>query len=250
MGQSTVIATAFTAIMFVAGVSILLMTSISSFDTLAGAITDQAKQNDILLHERVEFGFWTLDDTNTLRINITNSGDTAIMLTKFDTIDLLVSLNNGSDITRWVGFDQDGVSGDYWKITRVFFRDSEGDLVNPMSLTSPVYGGWDPLETIEISINLAEAAPTFQYLSFVTPNGVQTHSSLTVELDYGQVTITAGSSNVTASHDLGRVPDNVQLTAGSSVNQDYWVSSWTNTSFVIEMGSSPVSDVVFFWQVR
>ena len=57
MGQSTVIATAFTAIMFVAGISILLMTSVSTFDTLAGAINDQSQKNDILLHEKIEFGF-------------------------------------------------------------------------------------------------------------------------------------------------------------------------------------------------
>lgn len=250
MGQSTVIATAFTAIMFVAGISILLMTSISSFDTLAGAITDQAQQNDILLHERVEFGFWALDDVNLLRINITNTGDTVIMLNEFDTIDLLVSLNNGLDTTRWVAFEQDGVSGDYWKINRVFFRDEEGDLVNPMRLMSPVYGGWDPLETIEISINLDEVAPTFQFLSFITPNGVQTHSSLTVEIDYGKITVLTTETSVTVNHDLGRVPVNIQVTAGGQYEDFVWTRDWTDTNFVLELGNNPNSDTIFFWQVR
>ncbi len=248
MGQSTVIATAFTAILFVAGISILLMTSVSTFDTLASAITDQAQQNDILLHERVEFGFWTFDDANTLRINVTNTGDTSIMLTEFDTIDLLVSLNNGADTTRWVAFDQGG-SGDYWEINRVFFRDTEGDMVNQISL-SPLYGGWDPLETLELSINLAEVAPTFQYLSFVTPNGVQTHSSLTVDLDYGKTTIITGVRSVTVSHDLGRIPMSIQVTPSSSLNREYWVENWTIDSFQIIMSSNPTEDTDFFWQVR
>lgn len=248
MGQSTVIATAFTAILFVAGISILLMTSVSTFDTLAGAITDQAQQNDILLHERVEFGFWTLDDANTLRINVTNTGDTSIMLTEFETIDLLVSLNNGVDTTRWIAFDQGG-SGDYWAINRVFFKDAEGDMVNPISL-SPLYGGWDPLETLELSINLVELAPTFQFLSFITPNGVQTHSSLTVELDYGRATLPDSTSSVTVYHDLGRVPVNIQITAGSDANKVYWVQNWTSTSFDIHTDGNPSNDIVFFWQTR
>lgn len=105
MGQSTVIATAFTAIMFVAGVSLLLMTTVSSFDTLSGVISDQSQQNDILLHEMMEFGSSSLDDSNILRVNITNTGDTSVMLTDFENADLLVSINNGSETTRWVDFD-------------------------------------------------------------------------------------------------------------------------------------------------
>ncbi len=250
MGQSTVIATAFTAIMFVAGISILLMTSVASFDTLAGAITEQSQQNDILLHERIEFGFWTDDDANTMRINVTNTGDTSIMLSDFNTIDLLISLNNGSDTTRWVQFDQRGSSGDFWEINRVFFRDAEGDLVNPMKLTNPIYGAWDPLETIEISISLSEVDPTFQFLSFITPNGVQTHSSLTVELDYGQATLLQSQGWVLVYHDLGRVPVNIQVTAASDVDKLFYVHDWTNTTFMIESDGNPSSDIIFFWQVR
>lgn len=248
MGQSTVIATAFTAILFVAGISILLMTSVSTFDTLASAITDQAQQNDILLHERVEFEFWTLDDANTLRINVTNTGDTSIMVSEFDTIDLLVSLNNGADTTRWVAFDQSG-SGDYWMINRVFFRDAEGDMVNPISLF-PLYGGWDPLETLELSINLVDVAPTFQYLSLVTPNGVQTHSSLTVELDYGKVILSDSDLTATVNHDLGRVPVNIQVSAGGQYEDFYWTRDWTDSTFVLELKNNPDSDTTFFWQVR
>ena len=52
MGQSTVVATAFTAIMFVAGVSILIMSTVSGFGTLSEALTTQAEQRDIVLNER------------------------------------------------------------------------------------------------------------------------------------------------------------------------------------------------------
>ena len=250
MGQSTVIASAFTAIMFVAGVSILIMSSVSSFSTVSDAISVQAQQTDVLLHERVEFGFWTLDDANTLRINITNTGDTVMMLNEFEKVDLLVSLNNGSETTRWVEFDQDGSSGDYWMINKVFFRDSEGDLMNPMELTVPIHGGWDPLETIELSVNLVEADPTFKYLTFITTNGVQAHSALTVDLDYGKATLPSGNPTVTVYHDLGRVPVNIQLTAASSITRGYWTESWTNTSFVIRIATNPPQDTDFSWVVR
>jgi len=250
MGQSTVIASAFTAIMFVAGVSILIMSTVSSFSAVSDAISVQAQQTDVLLHERVEFGFWTLDDANTLRINITNTGDTVMMLNEFENVDLLVSLNNGSETTRWVEFDQDGSSGDYWMINRVFFRDSEGDLMNPMKLTVPIHGGWDPLETIELSVNLVEADPTFKYLTFITANGVQAHSSLTVDLDYGRATIASGTPSTTVDHDLGRVPVTIQLTPATDIKQEYWVVSWTNTSFVFRLSSNPNQDTDFFWIVR
>ena len=250
MGQSTVIASAFTAIMFVAGVSILIMSSVSSFSTVSDALSVQAQQTDLLMRERVEFGFWTLDDANTLRINLTNTGDTIMMLNEFENMDLLVSLNNVSDTTRWIEFDQDASSGDYWMINRVFFRDSEGDLMNPMELTDPIHGGWDPLETIEISVNLVEADPTFKYLTFITANGVQAHSSLTVDLDYGKVTLLAGNPNVTVYHDLGRVPVNIQLTAASNITSGYWAESWTNTSFVIRIATNPPQNTDFFWEVR
>ena len=85
----------------------------SPVSTVSDAISVQAQQTDILLHERVKFEFWTIYDANTLRINITNTGDIIMMLNEFENMDLLVSLNNGLDTTRWVEFDQDGLSGDY-----------------------------------------------------------------------------------------------------------------------------------------
>jgi hypothetical protein len=222
----------------------------SPVSTVSDAISVQAQQTDILLHERVEFGFWTIDDANTLRINNPNTGDTILMLSEFENMGLLVSLNNGLDTTRWVEFDQDGLSDDYWMINRVFFRDSEGDLMNPMKLTVPIHGGWDPLETIELSVNLGDAGPTFKYLTFITTNGVQAHSSLTVDLDYGKATIISGTSSVTVDHDLGSVPANIQLTAGDSINSEYWAENWTNTSFIITTSNNTTQDTDFFWEVR
>ncbi|GAH11425.1 unnamed protein product, partial [marine sediment metagenome] len=196
--------------------------SVSGFSTVSDAISVQVQQTDILLHEKVEFGTWTLDDANTLKINITNTGDTTMMLNKFENVDLLVSLNNGLETTRWVGFNQEESSEDYWMINRVFFKDSEGDLMNPMELNVPIHGGWDPLETIELSVNLIEANPTFKYLTFITTNGVQAHSALTIDLDYGTATIAVETSSVTVDHELGRVPVNIQLTATSTIDMNYW----------------------------
>ena len=159
MGQSTVVATAFTAIMFVAGISILIMSTTSSFGTLSQAITDKAEYNDVLLSERIEFGDWVQVDSNTLHINVSNTGSTSIMLNDFNKIDLILAYNDGNEKTEWITFDQSGSATNNWRVDNVYFRNQQGDLINPIGLTDDVYGGWDPEETLEIEVNMASGSP-------------------------------------------------------------------------------------------
>ena len=251
MGQSTVVATAFTAIMFVAGVSILIMSTVSGFGTLSEAIASQAEQRDIVLNERIELGDWVLVNSSTLRINASNVGSTSILLNRFNKMDMIVSYNDGtSEQTDWVSYDQSEASASYWSVNRVFFRNQQQDLINPISLTGTVRGAWDPEETLELEIHLDEASPTFEYLTLITPAGVQAHSSLTKDYDMGTATVVNGTSVVVVSHLIDRVPDNVMLTPASQLSADYWVESVDSDSFEIHLSSSQASDILFYWHVE
>ncbi|MCW4013456.1 MAG: hypothetical protein NWF07_10770 [Candidatus Bathyarchaeota archaeon] len=251
MGQSTVVATAFTAIMFVAGVSILIMSTVSSFGTLSQAITNQADQTDLVLSERIAFGTWEEVDSSTLHINVTNIGSTSIMLNDFNTVDMILSYNDGSkDQTEWIVFDQSGTANDYWKINNVYFRNEQQDLINPISLTGDVRGGWDPEETLELEISLDVTASSFDYLTMITPVGIQTHSSFTKEYDLGSATISSGTRVVVVSHLLDRMPKSVQVTPGSVLNTEFWVEAVDSDSFEIHLSNNPTSDVVFYWRIE
>ena len=251
MGQSTVIATAFTAIMFVAGVSILIMSTVSSFGTLSQAITNQVDQTDLVLSERVEFGAWDEVDSSTIRINVTNIGSTSIMLNEFNTIDMILSYNDGTkDQTEWIIFDQTSTADDYWKINNVYFRNEQQDLINPIDLTGDLCGGWDPEETLEIEISLDVVVSSFDYLTMITPVGIQTHCSFTKEYDLGSTIISSGTRNVVVSHLLDRVPKNVQVTPGSELNTEFWVEAVDSDSFEIHLSNNPTSDIVFYWRIE
>ena len=251
MGQSTVVATAFTAIMFVAGVSILIMSVVSGFGTLSEALTSQTEQRDIVLNERIEFGEWYFINSSTLRINASNVGSTSILINDFNKMDLIVSYNNGSsDQTIWVSYDQSKTSSSYWSINRVFFRNQQQDLINPISLTGTVRGAWDSEETLDLEIHLDEATPTFQYLTLITPVGVQAHSSLTKEYDMGTATVLNGTSVVVVSHLIDRVPENIMLTPASLISTQYWVANKDSDSFEIHLSSSQASDITFYWHVE
>jgi archaellum component FlaF (FlaF/FlaG flagellin family) len=251
MGQSTVVATAFTAIMFVAGISILIMSTVSSFGTLSEAITDRAEMSDVIMSERIEFGDWALVDSSTLRINVSNVGSTSIMLNRFNKMDLITSYNDGSSQqTTWITYDPIESTSDYWHINRVFFRNQQQDLINPISLSGSISGAWDPEETLEIEIHLDEASPTFEYITLITPVGVQAHSSLTKLYDMGTATVLSGTRTVVVSHLIDRMPKSVQITPGSTINTEFWVELVDSDSFVIRLSNNPPSNVLFYWRVE
>lgn len=251
MGQSTVVATAFTAIMFVAGVSILIMSTVSGFSTLSEALTSQTEQRDIVLNERIEFGDWLFVDSSTLRINASNVGSTSILINSFDKMDLIASYNDGADEqTEWISYDQTEALASYWSINRVFFRNQQQDLINPIGLSGTVRGAWDSEETLELEIHLDEATPSFEYLILITPAGVQARSSLTKEYDMGTATVVNGTSVVVVSHLIDRVPDNVMLTPANQIGTQYWVANVDSDSFEIHLSSSQASDITFYWQVE
>jgi len=251
MGQSTTVATAFTAIMMIAGVSILITTAVSGFDIISGAMTSQVDESNVAVNERMEFTGWGLVDPQTMRLNVSNTGETSLRLRDFDKFDCIVTHSEGGAPTsEWLAFDQSASAGDYWKINRVFFNGAQGDELNPITLT-PLSGNWDPQEVLEITVHVDAASPSFSYLILATVNGVKASTGFTSPYELGSATITTGSTYVDVQHSLGRTPANVQVTPRSDITATvFWVSGVDSDGFRINLGSSLPIDAVFYWRAE
>lgn len=251
MGQSTTVATAFTAIMIIAGVSILVTSTVSSFGVISKGIDSMVSQSEVVLNEDMEFVSWRLVDSQTMRANVTNTGETSIQLRDFDKMDCIVTYTeSGTRNSTWVPYVQAGDTSSYWKINRVFFNGQEGDEVNPMKLTAPMYGAWDPCEKIEVQIWLEDSNPSFQYVTLVTPDAVKASTDLYMEYETGIATVTTGSTYVDVAHNLGRTPKNVQATPGVElVGTTFWVSNVGSSTIRINIGSSLGFDASFYWRI-
>ena len=251
MGQSTTVATAFTAVMLVAGVAILITSSLSSFELITGAISDQIEVNEVVVAESCRFTGYVDVSSNTARLNLTNDGETRIPLRKFNKVDLILTYtSSGESETVWVPFNQDGGIETHWKVNRVFFRGSQGDVVSPMKLTVPVAGVFDPTETVEIELFLVVASPTFEYVSLSTPSGASATTSFTMEMNTGLTVVHVGDLFVDVSHGLGRVPVNVQVTPRGEVVGGFWVGDVTSGGFRVYLGAVQGGDVSFYWRAE
>jgi archaellum component FlaF (FlaF/FlaG flagellin family) len=251
MGQSTTVATAFTAIMIIAGVSILVTSTVSSFGVISRGIDSMVSQSEAVLNEDMELASWSLVDSQTLKVNVTNTGETSIRLRDFDKMDCIVTYTvSGTRNSTWIPYVQAGDTGSHWNVTRVFFNGQEGDEVNPMKLTAPVYGGWDPRETLEIQIWLEVINPSFQYVTLVTPEAVKASTDLYMDYEVGAATVTTGGTYVDISHSLGRTPKNVHVTPRVDLGTNFWVSDVDSSNFRINIGSSLGFDAYFYWRIE
>jgi len=252
MGQSTTVATAFTAIMMIAGVTILITTAVSGFSIITQAMDSRVDRTQIIVHERMAFTGWRLDDPQTLRLNVTNTGETSMALREFDKFDVIVTyLEAGATKSEWLAFNQGASSGDYWKINRVFFNGDEGDQVNPMVLTQPVSGNWDPGEAIELLAHIDAVNPTYRYVTYSTLNGVTVSTGLTLSYQTGTTSIVTGDVFVEVPHNLGRVPTNVQVTPRNEITgPGFWVSDVDSDSFRVNLSQSEAGDTGFYWRIE
>jgi archaellum component FlaF (FlaF/FlaG flagellin family) len=252
MGQSTTVATAFTAIMMIAGIAILITTAVSGFSIITQAIDSRVDKTQIMVHERMAFTGWRLDDAQTLRLNVTNAGETSLALRDFDKFDLIVTyLEAGVTRSEWLAFDQGASSGDYWMVNRVFFNGAEGDQVNPIVLNSQVSGNWDPGETIELLVHIDAVSPTYRYLMYSTLNGVTVSTGLTLSYQSGTASIASGSVSIVVPHNLGRVPVNVQVTPRNNMTSpSFWVSNVDSDSFTVNLSQVEPEDIGFYWRIE
>lgn len=173
MGFSTTLAIIFGTVILISGIAAAITINLLTVTTQFEAFKEEYRLNEVRSAEDIR-----IDSVKgnvalgLLLLNVTNVGEQGIPIRDFPYMDVIVVYKkNGINQTTWVPYDQDGASTPYWRVSRVFFKDDEGDLINPLKLTSPTHGVWDPEETLELEIALSGSVQEFYYVILVTPNG-------------------------------------------------------------------------------
>ncbi len=230
----------------ITGLVIILTTGMSSLDTITNSISNQVSSAELKLGETCSLGRLVEVDGHTVRMNITNTGDTPLTAKDFSKIDVLVLYRTASGAsTSWVRYVQGG-SGERWTVTGVYFNGGE-EVMNPITLSPTTYGVWDPLETIEVDIRLNATVTELDSVMVTLPNGYRVAQSALLESNYGTAVVARGDFSTVVYHILSGVPKNVQLTPQGGVKGVYWVSNVTSTSFVINLGQAQGGDLSFYW---
>ena len=248
MGQSTVIAAAFSAAIFLFGIFITTSTSLNSIQTIASMADEKAALIDQINGQRCRLDSWRPSDTYSVVLNVTNIGDESIRLPDFNSMEIFTLCN--TNVTAHVSRLQygHGITSDYWEISKVFFNGREGEIVDPIVVASNS-GAWDPGETIQVTVHISENSSSVEYLTFVMGSGYETSLGKVDNTIKGTATILSGSLSVAIGHSLGSLPSGVQVTPQSQINGGFWVSNITSTAFTINISSSEDHNVRFYWAV-
>jgi len=246
LGYSTIIAAAFAAIIMLTGLATILTTGLTTMEDLTGSITEQVQTSEAKLGESCKLGNVVEVDSHTFRVNVTNTGDSALSVGVLSTIDILAIYRDASgQDTAWVAYDQNG-SGKYWKVRGVYFNDGD-EVVNPVTLGASSYGVWDPLEAMEIEVHLNATVTEFESIVVTLPGGFRAIQSSALSSNWGEATIISGETTITVSHGLSDKPANIQLTPESNITGAYWVSNIGTTGFQINLAETQGGDVSFYW---
>jgi len=248
MGMSTVTASAILMIIFVGGLSVFILTTNSAFTMLDKTINQKTETITNRINEEITVTGFKRDNATDLRLNMTNTGETSILIRKIDELDIITTYQiNSNQNTNYIQYDQTGLSSNFWKINRVFYKGAVGDLINPIQ-TSSSQGLWDPDECLEIRIHIADST-WFTQVTIASVNGVTASTSLTLEEQGGSIILPRKDKTVWVHHDLGRVPDSITVTPTLETDK-HWVSQWNQTHFKIQVKKDKDYDVLFYWYAR
>ncbi|MCB2171490.1 hypothetical protein KQH65_01990 [archaeon] len=105
-------------------------------------------------------------------MNITNTGETSILVRDLDTIDIILAYRTASgDKVLWLPYDQDGSISSFWNVSGVYTNGNVGDYLNPIRLMGDIHGIWDSGESIEITCVYEDSAIEYYYIKIVLPYG-------------------------------------------------------------------------------
>jgi hypothetical protein len=65
----------------------------------------------------------------------------------------------------------------------------------------------------------------------------------------GSAIITAGKTAISVIHNLGKTPVSVLLSPGDDLGREYWASSVTTSTLVINISSADVVNHKLYWYV-
>ena len=247
MSQSSIAGIAFSIIILVAGMTTIYSISTSSATFLTDIVRDTVQKIDKTHNEEFVVDNLIIQD-NTIRVNITNIGNTKVPFDKFNAIDFFVLYQNGTSehsmkITRL----NSNISSSYWVFSNVFFLGQKGEYINPINYNQS-YGFWDPLEVIEFEIFLDFNYSEIVYVLFCSPNGYMDYATPGKTIDYGSIIVPTGFYYIEVEHHLISIPSNIQLTPKDNLfGNFYWVTNITDTSFFIYLNNPVLSDIEFYW---
>ena len=248
MGQSTVIAAAFSAAIFLFGIFITTSTSLNSIQTIASMADEKAVQIEQINGQRCRLDSWRPSDPYSIDLNVTNIGDESIRLPYFNSMEIFTLCNNNGTAHVFRLQYGYGLTSDHWEISKVFFNGHAGEIVDPMVIASNS-GAWDPGETIQVTVHISEDSSSVEYLTFVMPSGYEASLGKVDNTMKGTSMILTGTLYVTIEHNLGLLPSGVLVTPQSQIHGGFWVSNITSTAFTINISSSEDHNVGFYWSV-
>jgi len=253
MGQSTTVATAFAAAIFLIGIVITVQTSLSSVQSISTTINNQVSKSELLLTQRCRTDSWEILDPTTIILYITNIGEVSLRAKDFYQIEIFVHYTavfndpvNGYDRFARFEFSSTQPVGEYWNLENIYFNGLQEEKINPINIVENT-GLWDPYETIEVKIHLIEDLLSVEYVTFVLPAGY-TSSLGSSQKEYGSATIEAGNTSVVIPHNFSKANKNIQVTPTSNIQTNYWVTSTDNTTFTINIRESGTEPISFYWR--
>jgi hypothetical protein len=249
MGQSTMVAAAFSATIFLLGMFVNISMNLNSMQTITSITEDKVAQIEKISGQRCKLESWKTLDADNLLLNITNTGEVSIRLSDFKFIEIFgLTSVNGTAITVRLQYNDGSLVDDYWQLTRVFFNGHEGERLNPLVVSSSS-GSWDPDETIEVGAKMIGMVNGLEYTTVVMSSGFESSLGLNSGRLSGITGVPAGSVAVVVQHGLRTIPSNVQVTPSSKLQSGFWVSNLTSNTFTINMNSSEDHEVTFYWFV-
>jgi hypothetical protein len=249
MGQSTMVAAAFSAAIFLLGMFVNISMNLNSMQTITSITEEKVAQIEKISGQRCKLESWKTVDADNLLLNITNTGEASIRLSDFTFIEIFsLTSVNGTAITVRLQYNNGSLVDDYWQIARVFFNEHEGERLNPLVVSS-LSGSWDPDETIEVEAKMIGMVNGLEYMTVVMSSGFESSIGLSASQLSGITGVEAGSVAVVVQHSLRSIPSNVQVTPSNRLQSGFWVSNLTSNTFTINLNSSEDHEVTFYWLV-
>jgi archaellum component FlaF (FlaF/FlaG flagellin family) len=172
MGLSSSVSAAFITLLILTGSAYLVSINLDLMRTTTEPFAEYMEAEYARVEEDCTIDSWLNTSSTSLKVNITNSGETGILVRDFDTIDIIIAYRAASgDKVIWLPYDQDGGVSRFWNISGVYTNDDEGDYLNPISLSGDVHGIWDSGESIEITCVYEDSVIEYYYFKVILPYG-------------------------------------------------------------------------------
>ena len=172
MGLSSSVSAAFITLLILTGSAYVVSINLDLMRSTTEPLAEYMESEYTRVEEDCTLDSWVNTGSNSLKVNITNIGETGILVRDFDTIDIIIAYRTASgDKVVWLPYDQGGVASSFWNVSGVYTNGDVGDYLNPISLSGNIHGIWDSGESIEITCVYEESAIEYYYIKIVLPYG-------------------------------------------------------------------------------